>query len=109
VDKTSAQSPMTGRAPTAAKLWRKLLCDPQGNLHGDGQLVLADLAKFCRANDAPTRHDAANRVDVEATFEAIGMQKMYRRICTLVALDEQRAIRLAMRPWPQHDDEEETP
>jgi hypothetical protein len=95
------------RAQTASKVWKQLLCDPQGNLHGNGQLALSDLAKYCRAHDAPTRHDSNGKVDVEATFEAIGMHKLYRRICTLLAIDDARATKLAMLYWPQQQDEDD--
>lgn len=94
------------RATTASKVAKQLLCDPQGNLHGNGQLFLSDIAKYCRAHDAPTRH-AGDKVDVEATFEAIGMQKVYRRICTLLAIDDARATKLAMLNWPQQQDEDD--
>ena len=94
------------RATTAAKVWKQLLCDPQGNLHENGQIALSDLAKYCRAHDAPTRHDSMGKVDVEATFEAIGMHKIYRRILTLLAIDESRGAKLGMLQWPQNEEDD---
>lgn len=91
------------RASKAAGTWRKLLCAPNGELTADGRLVLADLAKFCRFQDGPTRHaDAA--VDVPATMEAIGMQKVYLRVCTLLAIDELAALRIGMQPLPTEEE-----
>lgn len=92
------------RANKVAKLWRQRLCDPNGELTDDGKLMLSDLAKYCRAHDAPTRHDAASRVDIEATFEAIGMQKLYRRIVTLLEIDDSRTARLALMQWQPDED-----
>jgi len=95
-----------GRAPTAAKAWRQLLCDPRGNLTEAGRLVMADLAKYCRAHDPPTRMDAAGKVDALATMEVVGQHKLLGRIRSLLALDENVATRLALMPWPQDTDEE---
>lgn len=94
------------RAPRVSALWKKYLCDGQGNLHGDAQLMVSDLAKFCRYDQVPTRHAAATgAVDPLATMEAIGMHKMLRRILSLTNLDEARANRLALIPW-QPDEED---
>ena len=95
------------RATTASKIAKKLLCDPQGNLHQDGQYFLSDLAKYCRAHDAPTRHDPTGKVDALATMEAIGMHKLYRRLTTLLAIDESRGAKLAMLQWPQSNEEDD--
>ena len=95
------------RANTASKVWKQLLCDPEGNLHANGQLALSDLAKYCRAHDAPTRHDPTGKIDALATMEAIGMHKMYKRILTLLAIDESRGAKLAMLQWPHQNDEED--
>ena len=70
-------------------------------------IALSDLAKFCRYADAPTRHDATGRVDVSATMEAVGMHKLYRRICVLLMLDDSRAAKLALMQWQQSDDDDE--
>jgi hypothetical protein len=95
------------RAPKVSKLWKAALCDPRGTLTSEGSLMLADLAKYCGLAAGPTRHDAAGRVDEAATMEAVGMQKLYRRICALVSVDEMRATKLAMMQWPQSDEDED--
>jgi hypothetical protein len=92
------------RATTASKIWKKLLCDPRGQLHADGELAMSDLAKFCRWVEAPTRHDPTGKVDALATMEAIGMHKMYKRILTLLAIDESRGAKLAMLQWPHQEE-----
>lgn len=95
------------RASKAAKVWKQLLCDPNGDLTENGRIALSDLAKFCRYADAPTRHDGHQSVDALATMEAIGMHKLYRRICTLLNIDDLRASQLAMMRWPNADNEGE--
>lgn len=97
-----------GRAPKAGKTWKQLLCDPKGNLTREGELVMSDLAKYCRAHDAPTRHDPTGKVDAMATMEAIGMHKLYRRIVTLLEIDDSRTARLSLLNWQPETDEELT-
>lgn len=98
---------MTQRATTAAKVWKQLLCDPRGALTQNGRLALSDIGKFCRYPDAPTRHDSTGKVDIEATFEAIGMHKVYLRLLALVAInDELEAIKIARTRWPETQDED---
>ena len=89
------------RANKAGKIWRQLLCDPNGNVTSEGNLVLSDLAKFCRAHEPPTRLDGSGKVDMLATMEAVGMHKLYGRIRALISMDEQYAVRLRMQQWPQ--------
>jgi hypothetical protein len=82
-----------------------LLCDPNGKLTNEGELLLADLAKFCRAHDPPTRTNAQGEVDMLATMEVVGMHKLYGRIRALILLDENHSLRLRMQQWTTNEED----
>lgn len=87
-----------GRALKASRAWKQLFCAPNGELTTAGRMAVGDLAKYCRAGSPPTTLDASGSVDALATMECIGMQKLFRRICTLLALEERQIATLAMMP-----------
>lgn len=92
------------RSETAGKAFRQAWCDPRGDLTEVGKICLSDIAKFCRYADGPTRHDSTGRVDELATMEAVGMHKVYRRMCLMLLIDEMRAMRLALAPLQQPEE-----
>jgi hypothetical protein len=62
---------------------------------GDARTVLADLARFCRANDPPlVRSPVTGAVDPIASAVLVGRQEAFNRIRAQLHLDERTLFNL---------------
>lgn len=77
--------------------YRRLFLDGYGKLTPDAEMVLYDLARFCRAQSTPAMFDKADRLDEGNTMRAVGMQDMYKRIVQQLTLDEREELRALQR------------
>lgn len=74
--------------------YRRMFLGDDG-LNADGELVLADLAKFCRANSSTAVVSPVSRaVDPIATAMAEGRREVFLRIVAHLHLDERVKINL---------------
>lgn len=74
--------------------YRRLFLGDDG-LNADGEVVLADLAKFCRANSSTAVVSPVSRaVDPIATAMAEGRREVFLRIVAHLHLDERVKINL---------------
>jgi len=74
--------------------YRRLFLGDNG-LNGDGQTVLADLAKFCRANASTAVVSPISRsVDPIATAMAEGRREVWLRIMAHLHLEDRAVINL---------------
>ena len=70
------------------------------------QVVLADLAKLCKINDATWAVDSNNQTDLYATGMIAGQQAVFRYIQQQLNLSQERLIRLAEKGKDQNFDED---
>lgn len=74
--------------------YRRLFLGDDG-LNADGEVVLADLAKFCRANSSTAVVSPVSRaVDPIATAMAEGRREVFLRISAHLHLEERVKINL---------------
>lgn len=74
--------------------YRRMFLGDDG-LNADGELVLADLAKFCRANSSTAVVSPVSRaVDPIATAMAEGRREVFLRIVAHLHLDERVKMNL---------------
>jgi hypothetical protein len=74
--------------------YRRLFLGDNG-LNGDGQTVLADLAKFCRANASTAVVSPISRsVDPIATAMAEGRREVFLRIIAHLYLEDKTIVNL---------------
>lgn len=67
--------------------------------HPRSRPVLQDLARFCRANQAPVaRNTKTGEIDERATFIAIGRQEVWQHIQEYLHLTEEELFELRMAP-----------
>lgn len=68
--------------------YRAAFLNPDGSLSRHGQIVLRDLAKFCRASDTTAVFSqASGMIDPNATLMAEGRRETFTRICNFLKLD----------------------
>lgn len=64
----------------------------------EGNEVLRDLAKFCRATDTCTQVSPVSRtVDPYATMQAAGRQEVFHRIMWHLGLDEKDILKITLK------------
>lgn len=71
--------------------WKSCLCDEHGNLTRAGRVVIADLARFCKATSS-----SVSPPDNEITLALARRREVFNRILELVALDELQIHQLVM-------------
>jgi len=69
------------------KCYRDVLCDPRGTLTPAAQLMLADLARYCKYSN-PGVVNGPTGVDVPATMFTMGMQALLKRMLLHARLDD---------------------
>jgi hypothetical protein len=68
--------------------------DNKGELSIAGKIVMADLAKFCRANQTVAQIAANGNIDPIATGIAEGRRQVFLRIAQFVHLSDADLVRL---------------
>ncbi len=75
--------------------YRRMFLGENGQLNSDGQIVLADLKKFCRATSSTVVVSPVSRtVDPIATAMAEGRREVYLRIAAHLHLEDRVIINL---------------
>ena len=82
---------MLGRTQAYRRAFQK---HDDGTFGLDGQRVLADLAKFCRARKPTTVVGRNGQVDPIATALAEGRREVWLRISEMLHLDERTIVNL---------------
>jgi hypothetical protein len=78
--------------------YRRLFFDGTGQLSQDAELVLGDLARFCRLNRSTSVVSMVSRqTDVPATFQAEGRREALLRILGHLHVSDADLIRLTER------------
>lgn len=88
--------------------YRSTFLAPDNSVKAGADLVLIDLAKFCRAAQPATRRDITGRMDPLATAQQIGRQEVFQRIQAMLHLPLQDVTILGHTDIPRdqpHDDE----
>lgn len=77
------------------RAYRRLFALQDGEPVGDAKTVLADLARFCRANDPPlVRSPVTGAVDPIASAVLVGRQEAFNRIRAQLHIDERTLFNL---------------
>lgn len=75
--------------------YRRLFQDASGNLSRDGELVLADLRRFCRATSTTVHVSPISKsIDPLAMAMAEGRREVWMRIMAHLHLDEKQVFNL---------------
>lgn len=75
--------------------YRRLLQNEEGRLNADAEIVLADLAKFCRANSSTAVINPITRsVDPIASAKADGRREVWLRILAHLLIDDREVFNL---------------
>jgi len=75
--------------------YRRLFLDEEGKLNQDGELVINDLARFCRLYKSVSIISMPSRqTDVPATFQAEGRREVMLRILANFYTDDSYLFRL---------------
>ncbi|MCE4544601.1 MULTISPECIES: hypothetical protein [unclassified Caballeronia] len=83
---------MRGRS----RAYKACFLDENGELTESGRVVLADLAKFCRAHKSSVHISPINRtVDPYATVHTEGRREVYLQILTLLRVSEDQIFEMA--------------
>ena len=77
------------------RAYQRLFLGDDGKLNADGELILSDLARFCRLNTSTTVVSPVSRqVDVPASFQAEGRREVIQRILSYVHVETTIAVNL---------------
>lgn len=68
--------------------YRRIFLDNRGDPSPDGQIALADLARFCNARKSSIRLGKDERVDPYAMAVSEGRREVWNRINSYLHLDE---------------------
>lgn len=75
--------------------YRRCFTQPNGKLTRNGEAVLADLAKFCRANRPTVVFASPQRVvDIHASMLAEGRREVYCRIVEILGMTDEQLNQL---------------
>lgn len=86
------------KALNRRRAYRRLFLGDDGKLTADGELVLADLAKFCRLHRSTTIVSAVSRqTDVPASFQAEGRREVILRLLGHLHVSDADLIRITER------------
>lgn len=78
--------------------YRRLFLDADGKLTRDAELVINDLARFCRLHRSTTVVSTVSRqTDVPATFQAEGRREVILRILGHLHVDDADLVRMTER------------
>lgn len=78
--------------------YRRLFLDEDGKLSKDGEVVMADLARFCRLHRSTSIISMATRqTDVPASFQAEGRREVLLRVLGHLHVDDADLVRLTER------------
>lgn len=78
--------------------YRRLFLDADGNLTRDAQIVISDLARFCRLHRSTTIVSTVSRqTDVPASFQAEGRREVILRVLGHLHVDDADLVRLTER------------
>lgn len=78
--------------------YRRLFLGDDGKLSPDAELVINDLARFCRLHRSTTVVSTVSRqTDVPATFQAEGRREVILRILGHLHVDDADLVRLTER------------
>jgi len=84
------------RMRVKSRAYKACFFDEGGELTDSGRLVLADLAKFCRAHKSSVHISPISRsVDPYATVHAEGRREVYLQILTLLRVSEEQIFEMA--------------
>ncbi len=80
------------------KAYRRMFLDGEGKLTPDAEVVLADLARFCRLHRSTTIVSTVSRqTDVPATFQAEGRREVILRVLGHLHVDDADLVRITER------------
>ena len=86
---------MLKRALTRRTAYKRCFLGDDGQLTRDGEIVLADLEKFCRLYKSTTMVSRiTQQTDVPATFQAEGRREVILRILSHLYIDDKSLMRL---------------
>ncbi len=78
--------------------YRRLFLDADGSLTRDAQIVISDLARFCRLHRSTTIVSTVSRqTDVPASFQAEGRREVILRVLGHLHVDDADLVRLTER------------
>lgn len=78
--------------------YRRIFFGDDGKLSPDAELVISDLARFCRLHRSTTIISTVSRqTDVPATFQAEGRREVILRILGHLHVDDADLVRLTER------------
>ena len=87
-----------GKVLKRRNAWRKAFLTDEGKLSADGELMLADLKRFCRWDSSTTIvSPVSKQVDVPASFQAEGRREVLVRILAHINVDDGAIIRATER------------
>ena len=79
--------------------WKRALLNDQGHLTADGEIILKDLARFCRAHRSTAVFShIRGALDPLASARADGRREVYLRIVENLHLDERFLVNLREGP-----------
>ncbi len=75
--------------------YRRVFMDASGNISRDGELVLADLRRFCRATSTTVHvSPISKQIDPLAMAMAEGRREVWMRVMAHLHLDEKQVFNL---------------
>lgn len=75
--------------------YRRLFLDAEGKLTRDAEIVISDLARFCRLHRSTTVVSTVSRqTDVPASFQAEGRREVILRVLGHLHVDDADLVRL---------------
>jgi len=81
------------------RAWKRLLLDEAGKPNPDAVIVLADLARFCRAHRSTAIHSpVSGMLDPLASSKVDGRREVWLRIVENLHLDERFLVNLREGP-----------
>lgn len=78
--------------------YRRIFLDGEGKLTRDGEMVIADLMRFCRWYQSTTVVSPVSRqTDVPASFQAAGRREVLSRLLAHLHVDDADLVRITER------------